>query len=44
LRDKTLREIAVAVALEPIIVTEARADLFDCGAHRLRKLSGSEVD
>jgi hypothetical protein len=27
-----LGEFSVAVALEPIIVAETRADLFDCGA------------
>jgi len=41
---KLFGELPIAVALEPIIVAEARADLFDCGAHRLRKLSGGEVD
>jgi len=41
---KLFGELPIAVALESIIVAEARANLFDCGAHRLRKLSRSEVD
>jgi hypothetical protein len=28
---KLLGELPVAVAVEPIIVAETRADLFDCG-------------
>ncbi len=41
---KLFGELPIAVALEPIIVAEARADLFDRGAHRLLKLSGGEID
>ncbi len=32
-----VREFAIAVALEPIVIAEARADFFDRVAHRLLK-------
>src|SRR6516164_7111419 len=36
--------MSVVVAFEPVIVAKARANLFDCGAHRLLKLSKGKVD
>jgi len=35
---KIMRKLAVAVALEPIIVAEARADFFDRLTQRVLKL------
>jgi hypothetical protein len=40
-RKRTMKfvgKFAVAIALEPIVVAEARADLFDRGAYRSLKL------
>jgi hypothetical protein len=41
---KLFGKISVAIAFEPVIVAKARANFFDCGAYRLLKLSGGEVD
>jgi hypothetical protein len=41
---KLVGEFAVTVALEPIIVAEARADFFNRGAQRLLKLGKGKVD
>jgi hypothetical protein len=41
---KLVRELPVAVALEPIIVAEACANLLDCGADGLLQLCRGEVD
>jgi hypothetical protein len=41
---KLVREFAVAVALEPIVIAEARADLLDRGAQRLLEVCEREVD
>jgi hypothetical protein len=41
---KIFREFAVAIALEPIIVTETRADFLNRVAHRLLQLGEGEID
>jgi hypothetical protein len=41
---KRFREFPVAVALQPIIVAEPRADFFNRGAQRLLKLRKGKVD
>jgi aryl-alcohol dehydrogenase-like predicted oxidoreductase len=41
---KRVGEFAVAVALQPIIVAKARANLLDRRAHRLLQVCEREVD
>jgi hypothetical protein len=41
---KRVGKFAVAVALQPIIVAKARADLLDRGANRLLQVCEREVD
>ena len=43
-RWNSSRKFTVAVARQPIIVTEARADLLDRRAHRLLQVCEREVD